>query len=234
MLTPSITPVRLLRDSLISVIPIYTSLLVFEIPKLIFSLLQFVIPEILFTVLGYLYFFSIDTTLKVAVRFFTYKKLNQEEVTISQALQKATEKFSEIIILQILYSFLLLSIFPRFYFVFHLIIIKNYPVPDAVQRCWLITKGYGWRIFGNLLIINIIQNILNFIGSLITASIFGVSVWEVNSDALSATNPAFIVNNFLEIAISYFIYRPLSTVFMTLMFVRLLARDKIKLGSSAM
>ncbi len=77
MLTPSITPVRLLRDSLISVIPIYVSLLVFRIPGLIFSLLQFVIPETLFTVLGYLYFLSIGTTLNGAVIFFTYNKLNQ-------------------------------------------------------------------------------------------------------------------------------------------------------------
>ncbi|MDF5736073.1 MULTISPECIES: hypothetical protein [unclassified Nostoc] len=234
MLTQSITPIRLLRDSLISVIPIYTSLLVFIIPGFIFSLLQFVIPKIWFTVLANLYFLSIGTIFNVALIFFAYKKLNQEEVTIYQALQKATEKFSEILIFEIFQVLLLLFFFPRLYFGDYLIIIKNYPAPDAVQRCWLLTKGYGWRIFGNLLIINIIQQILNFIGSLITASIFGVSVWEVNSDALSATNAAFIVNNFFQIPIYYFIYRPLSKVFVTLMFVRLLARDKRKLGSSVM
>jgi len=234
MLTPSITPVRLLRDSLISVIPIYTSLLVFIIPRFIFSLLQFVIPKIWFTVLASLYYLSIGTISNVALIFFSYKKLNQEEVTISQALQKATEKFSEMLIFEIFQRLLPLVFFPRLYFGDYLIVIKNYPAPDAVQRCWLLTKGCGWRVFGNFLIINTILNILNFIVSLITASIFGVSVWEVNSDALSATNPAFIFNKFFTIAIFYFIYGPLYTVFATLMFVRLLARDKIKLGSSAM
>lgn len=56
MTTQLIKPGRLIRDSLILVIPIYTSLLVFRIPGFIFSLLQFVIPEIWFTVLGSLYF----------------------------------------------------------------------------------------------------------------------------------------------------------------------------------
>ncbi|MEH2459168.1 hypothetical protein [Nostoc sp.] len=234
MLTPSITPVRLLRDSLISVIPIYTSLLVFRIPRLIFDLLQFVIPEILFTVIDHLYILSIGTILSGAGIFFTYKKLNQEEVTIYKSLQKAIEKFSEILILQIFNRLLLLILFPRLYFAFYLIIIKNYPAPDAVQRCWLLTKGYGWRILGNLLILTIINSILNFLPSLISASIFGVSVWEVNSDTLSATHPAFFVKKLFEIAIYSFIAQPLFIVFITLMFVRLLARDKIKLGSSAM
>jgi hypothetical protein len=234
MLTQSITPVRLLRDSLISAIPIYTSLLVFRIPRLIFSLLQFVIPEILFTVLDYLYILSIGTVLYGAVIFFIFKKLNQEEITISQSLQKATEKFSEISILNILYCLLLIILSPRLYFALHFIIIKNYPAPDAVKRCWLLTKGYGWRVFWNFLIISLINEILNFIPSLISASIFGVSVWEVNSDTLSATHPAFVVNKLLALAISNFIYQPFFIVFVTLMFVRLLTVDKIKLGSSAM
>lgn len=55
-------------------------------------------------------FFSIGTIFYGAVIYFTYKKINHQEVTISQSLQKAIEKFSENLILQ-LFNNLLLAIF---------------------------------------------------------------------------------------------------------------------------
>lgn len=244
MATQSITPKRLLRDSLISVIPIYSSLLVFRIPRLIFSLLQFLIPEILYsTVIELLYLFSIGIIFYGAILVFTYKKLNQEEVTISQSLKKATEKFLELIIIVIISFFLLITspfyayshtCFPRLYFASFLVMNNGYTPADAFKRSWQLTKGYGWQIFWNILSIVLIWWVLSFLPSLISASIFGVSVWDINRRELSTTHAAFIWDRLLTITISSLIYIPFHIVYVTLMFIRLLALEKRNSGSVTM
>ncbi|WP_414587867.1 hypothetical protein [Scytonema sp. PCC 10023] len=228
MTTQSINPVRLLRDSLISVIPIYKSLLILYTPLMILSLSNFVIPKILFSIIGGLYSLSIGTVFYGAALFLCYKKLNQEDITIFQSLQKALEKFAEFLFLQILYFVLLLPLilFPRLYFVFPLVIIKDFPTAYAFKRSWQLTKGYGWHIFWNLLTLRLIRIALPFISSLISASIFRVSVWELNRGELLTTHPAFVFDRLLTTAIYFFVYNPLLTIYVTLMFVRLLAFKK--------
>ncbi|BAY43396.1 hypothetical protein SAMD00079811_09760 [Scytonema sp. HK-05] len=235
MTTQSITPVRLLRDSLISVLPIYKSLLIFFIPSLILSLSKLVIPKILFSIIDELYFLSIGAVFFEAALFFCYKKLNQEEITISQSLQKAIENFPKILFLRICLSplLLILFLFPRLYFVFSLVIIKDLSTRDVFKRCWQLTKGYGWQIFWNFLTLILISNVLDFISSLISESIFGVS-GELNGGELSTSDPAFVLNRLLTTAINFFVYNPLLTIYVTLMFIRLLALEKRKLGSVAM
>lgn len=240
MTTQPITPKRLIQDSLISAIPIYGSLLVFRIPSLIFSLLQFVITEISYDVITLAYTFSIGTILYGAAVFFSYKKLNQEEITISQSLEKANEKFLELILLLITNGFLLFfpfsftSIwFPRLYFASFLVMNNGYSTADAFKRSWQLTKGYGWQIFWNVLSLVLIGLVLRFLPSLISASIFGVSVWDINRGE-SSTTDAGILNRLLTITIFSLIYAPLQIIYLILMFMRLLALEKRKLGSSAM
>ncbi|MEM1393621.1 MAG: hypothetical protein AAF630_00855 [Cyanobacteria bacterium P01_C01_bin.38] len=234
MTTQSIKPGRLIRDSLILVIPIYTSLLVFRIPGFIFSLLQFVIPEIWFTVLVSLYFLSINIIFYGAVRHFTYKKINHQEVTISQSLQKAIEKFSELILLSTFFSLYIPILgFPRLWFVYHAVMIEDYSIADAFKRSWQLTKGYGWQIFWNFLILMPISWVRTFLPSLISASIFGISVWDINREGLLTTDPAFIFNKLLTISVYSLIYFPLVTIYELLIFMRLLALEKRKLDSVA-
>lgn len=234
MTTQSITPVRLLRDSLISVIPIYKSLLILYTPLMILSLSKFVIPELSFRVVSYLYDFLINTIFDGALIFFSYKKLNQEEVTILQSLQKAIEKFPELLFLDTLRFLVLITWFPRLYFLRSLVLIKDYSSSEVFKQCWQLTRGYGWQIFWNYLTLWFIFIVLSFIPSLISASIFDVSVWDINREELSITNSALIVNRLLILAINFFVAYPLSITYNMLMFVRLLALEKRNLSSVAM
>ena len=241
MTTKSIKPVRLIRDSIISTVPIYKSLLVFFIPgffipTFIFSLLKFVIPEILFKIINYLYLFSISPILSGAIFLFSYKKLNKEKITISQALQQAFNKFPALLLLEVMRYFLYLipPFFPRFYSVFFTVIIDDYSLADSFKRSWQLTKGYGWRIFWITLTILFIPGVLNFFSSLISASIFGVSVWELNRGGLLASDPAFIMNILLTISVYFLIYLPLINIYKLLIFMRLLGLEKRKLDSVTM
>jgi hypothetical protein len=238
MAIQSITPKRLIRDSLISVIPIYKPLLILYIPSLIVSLLKFVIPELLFSIVGTLYYLSIGSIFFGATIVFCYKKLNKEEITIYQSLKKALEKFPELLFLNILKIFLLplLILFPRFYFLLSLVLIKNLPIADVFKRCWQMTKGYGWQIFWNLVMLKLISDFLHFLPSLVSASIFGfnISVWDINREESSIATSALIINRLLTIATTFFCYYPFSIVYIISMFTRLLSLEKINLNSVRM
>ncbi|MBV6628016.1 MAG: hypothetical protein KI793_34710 [Rivularia sp. (in: Bacteria)] len=235
MTTKSIKPGRLIRDSLITVIPIYRLLLVFYIPRLILYLLKFVIPNILLSnILDQLYSLSIGSIFGGAALFFSYKKINKEKTTIDQALQKAIKKFSELLLLSIILSLLFIPDFiPRLWFVLYAVMIEDYSIADAFKRSWQLTKGYGWQIFRSILIVKSILWVLIFLPSLISASTFGISVWDINRGELLTNNPAFIFNRLLTICINLFVYNPFMTMYQVLMFVRLLALEKRKLDSVA-
>lgn len=219
----TLSPKNLIRDSFIAIIPFYKPFLVFFIPRLILSLLTFVISRNLWIVIYLLYIFSLRPIVFGGILYFCYKKLNQEDVTISRSLQKATEKFSELLLLRIFQYLLLIGtiLFPRLYFVPYLVMVEDYPIADVLKRCWKLTKGYGWQIFWNLLLLGVIGNVLSFLASLISSAIFGVSVWDLNQGKFLMTDPAFAFDRLLTVAIFFFVYFPLQFVYETLMFMRI-------------
>ena len=111
--------------------------------------------------------------------------------------------------------------------------IEDYSIADAFKRSWQLTKGYGWRIFWNFLILTPISWVRTFLPSLISASIFGISVWDINREGLLTTDPAFIFNKLLAISVYSLMYFPLVRIYELLIFMRLLALEKRKLDSVA-
>lgn len=225
-----LNPKILIRDSFIYLRPIYGFLLILWFPWLILALLTFAIPKNLAIIISSLYFFSLDNLVWGGAIFFVYQKLNGEEVTLFQSLQKALEKFSSLIFARILLFGFILYICPRLYFVPYLVVVENYPITDVFKRCWQITRGYGWQIFWNYLIIpTFVPNILSFLSSLITGSIFGVSVWDLNRNKYFITEPPFAFDRLLTIAIYFFLFYPFFRVYFVLMFAKILNSKKRKL-----
>jgi len=222
-----LNPKILIRDSFVYMRQIYGFLLIFSIPRLTVILLVLFIPLKSWRIINLLYFFSIDNLVWGVANFFVYQKLNGEEVTLFKSLQKALEKFSFLIFARILLFGLGLYICPRLYFVPYIVVTKNYPITDVFKQCWQLTRGYGWQIFWNYLIINtLVPDVLSFLSSLITASIFGVSVWGLNANKYLITEPAFTFDRLLTITIYFFLFFPLFRVYLLLIFVKILNAKK--------
>ncbi|HIK06956.1 MAG TPA: hypothetical protein IGS40_20075 [Trichormus sp. M33_DOE_039] len=228
MLTPSITPIRLLKDSLRLMLLVYINLLFFLIPYIILSLSKFAVSEIAFSLIYILYYFSLGILVIGARVFLVYKKLNYEDVTVYDSLRVTINKFPEIIFLEVINLLGIITfLLPRLYFVRYLVIIEDLTTAEAIKRCWYMTKGYGWQIFWNLLTFSFsIRTTLNILSSLITAFVFGASFWDVNRDASSINQQVFISYNLINISINFFFSYPLSTVYDMLMFIRILNADK--------
>ena len=220
-----LNPKNLIQDSFIYMRPIYGFLLIFFIPRLILDLLTFDIPEKSRIIIYLLYFFSIDNLVWGGTIFFVYHKLNGEEVTLFQSLQKGIEKFSELLFARILLFGFRLLICPRLYFAPYLVMVENRPITDVFKQCWQLTRGYGWQILWNFLII--FRFVPNVLISLISASIFGVSVRDLN---LAET--AFAFDRLLTIAINYFLFYPFFRIYFVLIFVKILNSKQNKVRSS--
>ena len=111
--------------------------------------------------------------------FYVQRNLTQQGATIGDSLQKAAEKFVQLVLATvimwlILIPAFLLLIIPAIYlsirvsFIYYAIMIENRSATDAISRSWLLTKGFWWQIFLSLLIIGLVAGLpAGILGALI-------------------------------------------------------------------
>jgi hypothetical protein len=99
--------------------------------------------------------------------FYVQQNLTQQRVTIANSMQKATERFSQLILVGILMWLVLilgyiLLIIPGIYltvrlsFIYYAVIIENRSATDAFARSWSLTKGFWWQIFWAFFILGLV------------------------------------------------------------------------------
>lgn len=179
----AIQPRQLLRDSFSYIKPFYVAMLAFFAPSLIVALL---LPEIASPSATFLVFLintlCIAPFVTGAAIVYMHQNLTQRGATIPDAMARAGEKFSQLVLLTLIVGLVLLVgfvllVIPGIYlsvrlsFVFYAVMIENQSALDAIQRSWQLTKGHWWLLFWSLFIIVITLTIPIFVLTFLAMSI---------------------------------------------------------------
>lgn len=177
----------LLSDSFNYVGSVYTSMLVFFAPSLFISLLiAFALVD--GSVGTFLLLSLISSTCVLpfvsgASIFYVQRNLTQQGVTIADSMQRASEKFTQLVLATFLLWLILIPasilIIPGIYlsirlsFIYYALMIENRGAVDALSRSWSLTKGYWGQIFLAFLMLGLVVLLPAFILGAILGAIFG-------------------------------------------------------------
>ncbi|MGJ3249459.1 MAG: hypothetical protein ACFE0I_25735 [Elainellaceae cyanobacterium] len=179
----AIQPRQLLRDSFSYAKPFYVAMLAFFAPNFIVALL---LPEITSPSAKFLVFLinalCIVPFVTGAAIFYMHQNLTQRGATLPDAMARAGEKFSQLVLLTSIVGVILvlgfiLLIIPGIYlsvrlsFVFYAVMIENQSAFNAIQRSWQLTQGHWWLLFWSFFLIAIVLTIPVLILTLLTASL---------------------------------------------------------------
>lgn len=157
-----IETIRLIKDSFGYSASVYGQILVFFIPSLVISVLTGLSAaegSAGTTLLLFLVSYAcVIPYIGGASIFYVHQSFTQQGVTVADSMQKATERFSQLVLATVLlYASLLVGflclIVPGIYlsirlsFVIYAVVIENRTATDALARSWILTKGYWWQIF---------------------------------------------------------------------------------------
>jgi membrane-anchored glycerophosphoryl diester phosphodiesterase (GDPDase) len=158
-------------------------MLAFFAPNLIVALL---LPEIVSPSAKFLVFLinalCVVPFVTGAAIFYMHQNLTQRGATLPDAMARAGEKFSQLILLTVIVGAILvlgfiLLIIPGIYlsvrlsFVFYAVMIENQSAFNAIQRSWQLTQGHWWLLFWSFFLIAIVLTIPVVILTLLTASL---------------------------------------------------------------
>jgi hypothetical protein len=157
-----IETIRLIKDSFGYSASVYGQILVFFIPSLVISILTGLSAAegsagttLLLILVTYACVIPYSGGASI---FYVHQNLTQQGATVADSMQKATERFSQLVLATVLvYTSLLVGflclIVPGIYlsirlsFVIYAVVIENRSATDALSRSWILTKGYWWQIF---------------------------------------------------------------------------------------
>lgn len=179
----AIQPRQLLRDSFSYVKPFYVAMLAFFVPNFIVALL---LPEIVSPSAKFLVFLinalCIAPFVTGAAIFYMHQNLTQRGATLPDAMARAGEKFSQLVLLTVIVGVILvlgviLLIIPGIYlsvrlsFVFYAVMIENQSAFNAIQRSWQLTQGHWWLLFWSFFLIVIVLTVPVFVITFLTVSL---------------------------------------------------------------
>jgi len=186
--SPRIELGRLLSDSFNYVGSVYTSMLVFFAPSLFVSILiAFALEDEsdgVFFLLSLISYTCIIPFSSGASIFYVQRNLTQQGVTIADSMQRASEKFTQLVLATFLLWLILIPAFicliiPGIYlsirlcFIYYALMIENRGAIDALSRSWSLTKGYWGQIFLAFLMLGLVVALPAFILGAILGAIFG-------------------------------------------------------------
>ncbi|MDJ0697515.1 GYF domain-containing protein [Mastigocoleus sp. MO_188.B34] len=164
-------PGRLLRDSFSYVGTVYIPMLTFFVPSLFINILLGLAllensPGV-WVLLSVIYWVCVLPFVSGASIFYVQQNLTQQGVTIADSMQKAGEKFVQLVLAQFILLLILIAAFicliiPGVYlslrlsFVYYAVMIENRPATDAISRSWNLTKGFWWGIFWAFFILGLV------------------------------------------------------------------------------
>jgi hypothetical protein len=193
---------RLLSDSFSYVGSVYTSMLVFFTPNLLINILiafAWVDGSAgVFFLLSLISYTCIIPFISGASIFYVQRNLIQQGVTIADSMQRATEKFTQLVLAAFLLCLILIPAFiclilPGVYlsirlsFIYYAVMIENRGAIDALSRSWSLTKGYWGQIFMAFLMLSLVVGL----PAAILNGILGVMFGEI-SPVISQSLRGFI------------------------------------------
>ncbi len=167
---------NLLREAFAATGAIYAPLLIINSPSLIFGVVDSVVNLNSPGALQIINLFCRLALILVwgAAIFYTYQSLTGHQVTVNEAFGQANRRFSQLFLVNILYSLLVCAgvialIIPGIYVSYRLMfssyatVIDNSSAVDSLRSSWESTKGRWWLLFRTtflLLVVIIVPMIL--------------------------------------------------------------------------
>lgn len=218
MTVPPISARSLLRETFAAAKTLYPPLLIINSPILIYSSLPILValglagtPLKIIDWLSSLAFIFVSG----ATIFYSYRSLTGNQVNVSEAFQQANKRFFKLVMVNILYSLLLLAglvalMIPGLYISYRLmfssyaVVIDNYSPQESIKSSWELTKGHWWLLFRSTFLL--------FAVALLPIILIALLIDSVGGESTASEVLANVV---------VFLILPFINIYLVLLYVRL-------------